>query len=93
MRLHENTVPQAFVTPRKGRRRKIVLTSIDVALSTREITGLIGELEELKREGRKPRGFHVHLMDDDVTGRCQFQVTLFHEKSFSPHQYSARIEL
>ena len=87
MKLKTTQAPEAYVT-KKGRRRKITLTSVDVSMSTDEIKNLIQELQTLKQEGRKKTGYHIHLSDDEGRGRHWLEVTLYHEKSYAPQHYS-----
>lgn len=65
-------------------------TSVNVALSTSEIKNLIQNLEELKQEGLRKTGYHIHLSDLVEKTSDKVEVTLFHEKTYHP-QSSAEI--
>jgi len=69
------------------------MKNLDVVLSTREISRLIKELKDLKKEGRWQKGYHIHLWNDGAEGSSRSQVTLCHEKSYEPEISSAVIEL
>jgi len=60
MQITQNKVKEAYGT-KKDRTKKLNLTSIDVYLSTSEISDLIKELQRLKCEGKTKTGHHIHL--------------------------------
>jgi hypothetical protein len=91
MRLRQITVPIAII--KRGRRRDADVASVDVLLSTAEIKELIGELEELKREGSRKTGYHIHLSNLGEKGSDKIEVSLFHEKTYSPHESTEIIVL
>ncbi len=64
------------------------VTSVNVALSTSEIKNLIQNLEELKREGLRKTGYHIHLSDLVEKNSNRIEITLFHEKTYNPHRFS-----
>jgi hypothetical protein len=84
MKLHRIEIPVGVT--KRGRRKQVNVTSVEVALATSEIKNLIQNLEELKREGLRKTGYHIHLSNLAEKNNDRIEVTLFHEKTYHPQR-------
>jgi hypothetical protein len=91
MKLHQIEIPVGVT--KRGRRKQVNVTSVNVSLSTSEIKSLIQELEDLKREGLRKTGYHIHLSDLGEKNSDKIEVTLYHEKTYCPQESTEIIVL
>lgn len=94
MEIIKNKLSEACIVDGSGNERDIELTSIDILLSTSEIDDLIKNLKQLKKEGSKSKneGYHIHLEKNGYADKDNYEVTLFHEEAYDPHDFAMIIE-